>query len=81
MTGQRGRVPGPLPRGTCSDCGHDHALRADGTVGSHRRRTRQGYRLGYCPGVGQMPAVDLKSPPTPRPTTNAALTKPREAGA
>ena len=42
-------------RGTCPGCGFDYALRANGTLGSHRSRTRQGYRLGYCPGVGKAP--------------------------
>jgi len=46
---------GKRPRGTCSACGADRALRADGTIGAHSRVIRN-YRSGSeCAGVGKPP--------------------------
>lgn len=58
--GRPGRRPGPLPRGTCPACQRpDIHLRADGTIGSHRRLYPNGYtRGGHCAGIGQHPAAD-----------------------
>lgn len=43
------------PRGTCSVCGHDFALRADGNVGQHLNRSTTGHYLDTCKGVGHPP--------------------------
>lgn len=52
---RRGRAGGPLPRGICPECDNEYALRGTGTLGQHKRRTRQGYRIGDCSGVDQLP--------------------------
>jgi hypothetical protein len=43
------------PRGVCSGCGQERSLRASGTVGSHHKLTKQGYTLGPCAGIDQLP--------------------------
>jgi hypothetical protein len=43
------------PRGICSGCGQERALRASGTIGKHHKLTKQGYTLGICTGVDQLP--------------------------
>lgn len=39
-----------LPRRVCTLCGNEFAMHKNGTLRRHRRRTRQGYRLDWCPG-------------------------------
>lgn len=58
---QRGRAPGPLPRGVCPVCGNEYALRANRTMGAHKVRYRQGYRGGYCTGIGKPPKTEEDS--------------------
>lgn len=47
----------PRPRGACPVCHNSSVcLRADGTVGAHRRRYAKGYNADYeCRGVGKPP--------------------------
>ena len=47
---QRGRRPGPIPRGNCPVCGAEHSLRANGKPFRHHTLANGRYSLGYCPG-------------------------------
>lgn len=46
-----------VPRADCPHCGHNSALRRDGTVWTHLRRSRYGRHITVhtCPGSGKAP--------------------------
>lgn len=75
---RRGRQPGPLSRGIypAPECAEDRALRQDGTLSAHNRKTRQGYSIGPCRGVGHSPNEQLPPLTTPRPPWREPIPKP-----
>lgn len=47
----------PRQRGVCPVCSGEYHVKADDTMGAHKRLAANGYsRLGSCPGVDQPPA-------------------------
>ncbi|TCO57160.1 hypothetical protein [Actinocrispum wychmicini] len=62
------------PRGICPECRTGHALRATGTLGAHNQLTRQGYTIGRCPGVDQLPIDDEPPRDSPRNVITGTVT-------